>query len=120
LKGIAKKDGITIYDNSQVQTSGLLPETKPMRDEIWFKTEAKQRQVHVPAKIVPNSGLQTEIRENFVVPTDVKAKSTKLCPIDNPFTQQGPSTKIVYATQEMYKSEYTNIGRGKLPINQFN
>jgi hypothetical protein len=26
----------------------------------------------------------------------------------------------VYATQEMYKSEYTNIGRGKLPINQFN
>jgi hypothetical protein len=120
LKGIAKKDGITIYDDSQVQSKVLLPETKPMRDETWFKTEAKQRQVHVPLKIVPNSGLKTEMRDNYVIPSDVKAKATKLCPIDNPFTQQGMSAKSMFATQEMYKTEYTNIGRGKLPINQFN
>ncbi len=54
LKGIRKKDAITIYDQDQVQDPTLLRENKPMRDEIWFKSETKQRQVHVPLKAVPH------------------------------------------------------------------
>jgi hypothetical protein len=60
------------------------------------------------------------MKENYTTPTDVKAKNTKLCPIDTPCIQPAQSAKSVFATQEIYKSEYTNIGRGRLPINQFN
>ena len=54
-----------------------------------FKTAAKQRQVHCPAKIVPNRGLTTETREMFSLPMDVKAKEAKICPIDTPFILPG-------------------------------
>ena len=52
LKNIGKKDAITIHSDdvptSKVSVNG------PMRDQIWFKSEAKLRRVHEPAKIVPN------------------------------------------------------------------
>ena len=93
---------MTIYDSEEVPKSmgfgtktNPVPSGKPiddnfpMRDEIWFKTAAKQRQVHCPAKIVPNRGLTTETREMFSLPTDVKAKEAKICPIDTPFILPG-------------------------------
>jgi hypothetical protein len=97
-KGIGKKDAITIYDteeapkargfgtktnplpNDEIQRNNL-----PMRDEIWFKTEAKQRQVWNPPKMVPHTGCKSEMKDNYVMPSDVKAKEAKLCPITTPF-----------------------------------
>ena len=38
-----------------------------------------------------SSGMNTEMRENYMVPSDVKAKEAKLCPIDTPFTLPGIS-----------------------------
>lgn len=60
-----------------------------MRDDIWFKSDVKQRQVHQPVRSVPHTGMTTEIRENFVIPSDVKAKEAKLCPIETPFVLPG-------------------------------
>ena len=65
-----------------------------MRDEIWFKTETKQRSVHCPAKPVRHGGFTTETRDNYVFPSDVKAKEAKLCPIETPFYQ--PSKNFFY------------------------
>ena len=93
---------MTIYDSEEVPKSmgfgtktNIVPPTKliddnfPMRDEIWFKSATKQRQVHCPAKIVPNRGMTTEAREMYQQPTDVKAKEAKICPIDTPFILPG-------------------------------
>ncbi|CAF0873452.1 unnamed protein product [Brachionus calyciflorus] len=119
-QGIAKKDPITIYNGEHIKnTPNILPESKPMKDDIWFKSEVKHRQAYCPPKPVPNSGLTTEFRDMFIKPSDVKTKEARLCPIDTPFNLPDQSTKSVYVTPEMYKSEYTNIGKGKLPINQF-
>ena len=60
-----------------------------MRDDIWFKSDAKIRQVHSAPKPVPNTGLISETREMYVTPSDVKAKEAKLCPITNPFILPG-------------------------------
>ena len=30
--------------------------------------------------------MKTEMQDNFTIPSDVKAKESKLCPIDTPFT----------------------------------
>jgi hypothetical protein len=58
--------------------------------------------------------MTTEARDNFTIPSDVKAKEAKICPIDNPFILPAHSTKSAYAAPGMYRTEYTNIGRGKL------
>ena len=68
MNGIGKKDAITIYDTEEAIKTNLgfgtkmnpipnndIARTKtPMRDELWFKSEAKQRFVHKAAKAVPN------------------------------------------------------------------
>ena len=61
----------------------------PMRDQIWFKSEAKIRKVHEPAKVVPNSGFVSETKEMFNLPSDVKAKEARICPIDTPYLLPG-------------------------------
>ena len=60
-----------------------------MKDDIWFKTETKTRQIHVPLKPVPHTGLTTEVRDMFTIPSDVKAKEAKICPVDTPFILPG-------------------------------
>ena len=63
--GIGKKNAVTIYDTEEATKAwgfGLkqnpIEENPrkylPMRDEIWFKSETKQRQVHHPLKNVPH------------------------------------------------------------------
>ena len=65
MNGIGKKNALTIYDTEETPKAwgfGLKqnpipidePSRKnlPMRDEIWFKTETKQRNVHCPPKPV--------------------------------------------------------------------
>lgn len=47
-------DAITIHKKEKYGDSTLLPENKPMRDEIWFKSETKHRNVHCPPKAVPH------------------------------------------------------------------
>lgn len=125
--GIAKKDALTIYDSEETPKAwgfgskqNPIPidepprSNLPMRDEIWFKSETKQRNVHCPPKPVKHSGLTTEARDNYVTPTDVKGKQAKLCPIDTPYIQPAAATKSVYATPGMYQSEYTQIGKGRM------
>lgn len=98
--GIGKKNAVTIYDTEETPKAwgfgtkqNPIPIDEPsranlpMRDDIWFKTETKQRQVHCPPKPVKHGGLTTEARDNFIIPSDVKAKDTKLCPIDTPYCQ---------------------------------
>jgi hypothetical protein len=65
--GIAKKDAITIYDHHEVPKTNLgfgtklnpVPQAEveliktPMKDDIWFKSSTKLRQVHQPLKPVP-------------------------------------------------------------------
>ena len=52
LKNISKNDAITIHSDD-VPTSKVSV-NRPMRDQIWFKSEAKLRRVHEPPKAVPN------------------------------------------------------------------
>lgn len=59
------------------------------------------------------SGMTTEMKENYTIPSDVKAKEAKLCPIDTPFILPAHGLKSAYSTPGMYRSEYTNIGRGR-------
>ncbi len=68
MNGIGKKDAITIYDTEESTKTNLGFGTKmnpipnndfartktPMRDEMWFKSETKQRLVHKAPKAVPN------------------------------------------------------------------
>lgn len=127
--GIGKKNAVTIYDTEETPKAwgfGLkqnpIPidevprrnEKLPMRDEIWFKTETKQNNVHCPPKPVRHGGFTTEIRDNYQTPSDVKAKQAKLCPIDTPYIQPASSGKAIMATPNMYQSEYTQIGKGRL------
>ena len=48
------------------------------------------------------------------MPSDVKAKQTKLCPIDTPYIQPAASLQTVFTTPGMYQSEYTQIGKGRM------
>lgn len=125
--GIGKKNAITIYDTEETPKAwgfgtkqNPIPidepprRNLPMRDEIWFKTETKQRNVHCPPKPVKHGGFTTETRDNYVMPTDVKGKEAKLCPIDTPYIQPRVDPKSVFAAPGMYQSEYTQIGKGKL------
>ncbi len=93
-QGIGKKDACTIYDTEETPKAwgfgtkqNPIPVDEPsranlpMRDEIWFKSETKQRNVHCPPKAVRHGGFTTETRDNYVSPSDVKAKEAKLCPI---------------------------------------
>lgn len=118
LKNEAKQDAITIYDTENLKNADYLNKNQNlslnMRDEIWFKSDVKSRNVHRPLKPVPNSGLISETKEMFVTPNDIKAKQTHLCPVNTPFITPTASTKAIYGTHEMYNSEYTNIGRGKI------
>lgn len=84
-----------------------------MNDDIWFKTRAKQRNVHCPLKIVPNRGALSETKEMFTMPTDVKAKNDRLCPVAFAAIQPETTKNVVFAVPGMYSTEYTNIGRGK-------
>lgn len=125
--GIGKKDAITIYDTEETPKAWGFGTKQnpipghdepsranfPMRDEIWFKTETKQRNVHCPAKAVKHGGFTTETRDNYVLPSDVKAKQAKLCPIEEPFYQPPTAAKTIFATPGMYASEYTQIGKGR-------
>jgi hypothetical protein len=66
--GIAKKDAITIYDHHEVPKTTLgfgtklnpIPQNEveltktPMKDDIWFKSSTKLRQVHQAPKPVPH------------------------------------------------------------------
>lgn len=118
LKNEAKQDAVTIYNDENLKKADYLNKNQnmsnDMRDKIWFKTDAKSRHVHKPLKPVPHSGAITETQQQFVMPSDVKAKQTKLCPIDTPFTQPPTSTKTVYGTHDMYKPESSNYGRGNI------
>jgi len=122
--GIGKKNAVTIYDTEEATKAwgfGLKQnpieenprKNLPMRDDIWFKSETKQRQVHHPPQNVPHCGMTTEMKENYTIPSDVKAKEAKLCPIDTPFILPAHGLKSAYSTPGMYRSEYTNIGRGR-------
>ena len=100
--GIGKKDALTIYDTEEspkawgfglkqnpIPIDEVSRKQLPMRDEIWFKTETKQRNVHCPPRPVKHTGFTTETRDNYVTPSDVKAKEAKLCSIDTPYIQPG-------------------------------
>jgi len=63
--GIGKKNALTIYDTEEATKAWgfglktnpideITQKNLPMRDEIWFKSEAKQRHVHCPPKNVPH------------------------------------------------------------------
>lgn len=125
--GIGKKNALTIYDTEEATKAwgfgtkqNPIPVDEPsrrnlpMRDQIWFKTETKQNNVHCPPKPVKYGGLTTEARDNYVTPSDVKGKQARSCPIDTPFGLPEPATKSVFATPNMYQSEYTQIGKGRL------
>lgn len=127
VKGIGKKDAITIYDTEETPKAwgfgtkqNPIPIDEPsranlpMRDELWFKTETKQRNVHCPPKPVRHGGFTTEARDNFQIPNDVKGKETKVCPIPQPFYTPSAATKSVFATPMMYESEYKQIGKGRM------
>jgi len=58
--------------------------------------------------------MTTEARDNYITPSDVKAREAKICPIDTPFILPAHGSKSAYCAPGMYRSEYTNIGRGKL------
>ena len=77
-----------------------------MRDDIWFKSDVKQRQVHNPPRSVPHAGMTTEARENFVIPSDVKAKEAKLCPIETPFVLPGKYLYILKTLPKLNKIQF--------------
>ena len=63
--GIGKKDAITIYDTEEaVKAWGFGTKTNPideltekhlpMKDDIWFKSNTKQRQIHNKILSVPH------------------------------------------------------------------
>ena len=67
-QGIAKKDAVTIYDTEEatkawgfgtktnpIPIDEVARKNLPMRDEIWFKSETKQRAVHCPPPRVPHT-----------------------------------------------------------------
>lgn len=61
LKNIAKKDAMTLYTDDQMAKPNTYnklanqKQTENMRDEIWFKSDTKLRQVHCPPKAVPHT-----------------------------------------------------------------
>ena len=64
LKNEAKQDAITIYDTENLKNADYLNKNQNlslnMRDEIWFKSDVKSRNVHRPLKPVPNRYIYTE------------------------------------------------------------
>jgi hypothetical protein len=97
LKNQVKNDAMTIHNTRGKLENLNSNATNNMRDPMWFKSETVQRQVHQPLKAVPHGGMTTEARERYVVPSDVKAKETKLCPIVNPFVLPGLCNNFLFA-----------------------
>lgn len=77
-QGVGKKDPLTYWEAEEYpkawghgHKANPLPidsvprEQLPMRDDMWFSSATKVRQVHQPQRLIPHSGLTTETRESL-------------------------------------------------------
>lgn len=113
IKGIAAHDCITFWnwEDTEYREKKVFREKDPLLCDKLSSQECTKRRCEFASKIkpVPNSGLSTEVRDNYVEPND-RAIDYNICEIRNDFT-------FMLNEPSRGNTEYELLGSGKCTQN---
>lgn len=87
------------------------PRDQPMRDETVFPAATTIPRLPKSMRPVPNRGLTTEVRCNFVDPPMEKKELLFTCPVSRPLHRRDAGNDEIFSIPRMYETEYQFIGQ---------